>query len=283
MRPKKDAGQALLIIVLILAVGLTIGLSVVSRSITDVRISQEQEESARAFSAAEAGIEAILSGQEITSYGGFIVNVESKSLGGTDSDFPDSFIFPDQVKKGDTQTVWLVGHNEAGEPDPSVSPFSGDTLTIYWGNQGTDPNQEFTPALEATLIFQEGADFKTKKFTADPYSGRPDDNHFGAAEIGDYSLQDKKFCFRKVLSDVDLPDSGLYALRLKLLYNDPDTAHLLGLEANAALPKQGQCYESTASLSGTGGISSKVQQCNLYKTPPLLFDYVLFSESNLMK
>jgi len=275
MKTKKDAGQALLIIVLILAVGLTIGLSMVSRSITDVRISQEQEESARAFSAAEAGIEAILSGQEISSYGGFIVNVESKDLGGA-----DSFIFPDQVKKGEIQTVWLVGHNSDDEPDPTIEQFAGDTITIYWGNQDTDPNQEFTPALEATFIFQEGTDFKTKKFTADPYSGRPDDNHFGEAEIGEYSLQEKNFSFRKVLSSSDLP-TNLYALRLKLFYND--TTHLLGLEANAALPKQGQCYESTASLSGTGGISSKVQQCNLYKTPPLLFDYVLFSESNLMK
>ncbi|MBU3957074.1 hypothetical protein KKI19_02265 [Patescibacteria group bacterium] len=47
---KRDSsGQALLIILLVMAVALTIGLSVVSRSITDIRISQEQEQSARAF------------------------------------------------------------------------------------------------------------------------------------------------------------------------------------------------------------------------------------------
>ena len=53
---KSELGQALIIILLVMAVGLTMGLAVVSRSVTDIRISQQEEESARAFSAAEAGI-----------------------------------------------------------------------------------------------------------------------------------------------------------------------------------------------------------------------------------
>jgi hypothetical protein len=257
-----------------LAVGLTIGLSVVSRSVTDIRISQEQEESARAFSAAEAGIEAKLSGQDISSYGGFTVNVESKGLV-----MANSFLFPDPVKKGETQTVWLVGHNAAGDLDPSVH-FSGDSLTIYWGNEGTSDNEDETPALEATLIFQSGGDFKTRKFTADPYFGRPGDNHFGTAEKSGYTFQGQTLAFKTVLSDLPSDPDILYALRLKLLYNEGAT-HLLGVEASGGdLPEQGQCYESTASQTTTG-ISSKVKQCNLYKTPPLLFDYVIFSEENL--
>ncbi len=60
MKIKQNSGQTLLIIVLIAAVILTVGLAVASYSITDIKISQQEEESARAFSAAEAGIEEAL-------------------------------------------------------------------------------------------------------------------------------------------------------------------------------------------------------------------------------
>ena len=57
---RNQRGQALLIVVLVMAVALTIGLAVVSRSITDIKISRQEEESARVFSVAEAGIEEAL-------------------------------------------------------------------------------------------------------------------------------------------------------------------------------------------------------------------------------
>ena len=50
-------GQMLLVVVLTMIVALTVGLSVVSRTITNLRISRQSEESQRAFQAAEAGIE----------------------------------------------------------------------------------------------------------------------------------------------------------------------------------------------------------------------------------
>lgn len=56
----KESGQMLLIVVLTMIVALTVGLSVVSRTITNLRISKQSEESQRAFQAAEAGIEKTL-------------------------------------------------------------------------------------------------------------------------------------------------------------------------------------------------------------------------------
>jgi Tfp pilus assembly protein PilX len=53
-------GQALLIVLLGMAVVLTLVLSIVSRSVTDVSITKRDEESLRAFSAAEAGVEQAL-------------------------------------------------------------------------------------------------------------------------------------------------------------------------------------------------------------------------------
>ena len=71
MECRKDSfgeqGQVLLIIVLVMVVALTVGLSLASRSLIQVRTTGEQAESQKAFSAAEAGIEqALQTGQNIT-------------------------------------------------------------------------------------------------------------------------------------------------------------------------------------------------------------------------
>ena len=53
---KKQAGQILIIFLLILVVGLALVLSVASRSITDIRITTSTDESNRAYFAAEIKI-----------------------------------------------------------------------------------------------------------------------------------------------------------------------------------------------------------------------------------
>lgn len=60
MMVKYPHGQVLLITVLVLSIAVTIALSLIGRSVTDVSMSRNLEESARAFSAAEAGIEETL-------------------------------------------------------------------------------------------------------------------------------------------------------------------------------------------------------------------------------
>src|SRR5690348_4206428 len=53
-------GQAFLIVVLIMIIALTVGLSVASRTVTNLKMSSEEANSQKAFSAAEAGIEQTL-------------------------------------------------------------------------------------------------------------------------------------------------------------------------------------------------------------------------------
>ncbi len=54
---KLRKGQAALIVTLVVIVGLTVAVAVISRSVTDVGVSTQEEERARSFSAAEAGVE----------------------------------------------------------------------------------------------------------------------------------------------------------------------------------------------------------------------------------
>src|SRR3989344_5511027 len=58
----KESGQVILILLLIMTVALGIGLSLVQRSLGDISTSIKVEQSSRAFSAAEAGIESAIKG-----------------------------------------------------------------------------------------------------------------------------------------------------------------------------------------------------------------------------
>jgi len=55
------SGQILILVLLIVVVSLAVGLSVASRNLTNLRISTQTQESQRAFSAAEGGVEDVLS------------------------------------------------------------------------------------------------------------------------------------------------------------------------------------------------------------------------------
>lgn len=271
---KFESGQALLVVLLVMAVGLTISLAIVSRSLTDIKISQQEEESARAFSVAEAGLEeALKMGAGTTgTIGDVTYQVTEVAQGGE-----KEFVFPKRVARDDAQTIWLVGHNAESQPDPSISSYDETTIEIYWGNEGAEIN-DATPALEAILIYQDGGDYQVARFPFDPNGGRRATNQFGGASIGSYELAGTNFQFKQT---INFPSAdSYYALRLRLIYNDE--SQVLGVKGEANLPDQGNCYDSTATIETTG-ITRRVQQCRLYKAPSGIFDYVLFSGGDLTK
>ena len=278
--PKNNSGQSLLIILLVMAVILTIGLAVVSYSITDIKISQQEEESARAFSAAEAGIEESLrvgSATDIT-VGEITANVvEDIQGGGQDFNFGES-----KFPSGELANIWLIGHNEDGELDPSVNfPFNGQ-ITLCWG-ANTDMNDS-TPALELALVYRDAAnEYKVIRQGYDPVNGRTvgfnesfDKNGGNCADGlafgADIALSAGNFN----LTAVDVP----YLLRLKLLYNNESQP--IAVQSVSDLPEQGRCYESAAKIQASG-ITRKIRQCQFFQAPPEIFDYVLFSAGDLVK
>lgn len=267
---KSELGQALLIVLLVLTVGLTISLSIVSRSITDIRISQQEEESARAFSAAEAGIEQALIGEGSPySVGGIDVHV-TETAQGSGPDFNlGSF------DEGDTQTVWLIEHTDGGLGGASF-PATG-TITVCWGD-GSE-----SIAVEASLLYKDASgEFQVTRgaYDANPARG----NEFEPADhTAGGNCGDLQFAHDIDLgADLGIPADAIpYAMRLKLLYND--TPQPLAVHAEGGnLPSQGKCYVSTATAPESG-ITRKVQQCQFHEAPPGIFDYVLFSGQDLIK
>src|SRR6185369_13919907 len=102
---RNESGQALVLVLLSLAVVLTLVLFILSRSITDVAVSSRQEESVRAFSAAEAGIEkSLVIGTGSTSVIGD-ANYSSSVLSYAEG--TQDLVYPINLSSGDTSTTWF--------------------------------------------------------------------------------------------------------------------------------------------------------------------------------
>lgn len=267
-----QSGQVVLVVLLVMAVVLTVGLSIASRSVTDVKISQQSQEAARALWVAQAGLEkAVKANIQSDLPGSFdnnsvTYNVVRLGLGGG-----EDYLYPQKVSAGEPATVWLVGHNEnTREIDTSV--FFKGKLTIYWGNPGESATSETTPALEATLIYKNGGNYYQKRYVYDPNVSRRSENGFSDDFGGGQGLEFSSEVIN--LNSIQEP----YLLRIKMLYST--TPQALAVKADGSLPKQGNCYESSAKVVESG-VTRKLKQCQLWEVSPAIFDYVLFSGGNL--
>src|SRR3972149_10501389 len=102
----RERGQALLIVLLSMAVILTVVLSVISRSITDISLTTYSEDALRAFSAAEAGVErALIVGSDVSEAIGnasFTADVSGLAEGSS------SYDYPIEVYSGESIYIWFV-------------------------------------------------------------------------------------------------------------------------------------------------------------------------------
>lgn len=283
----KQSGQALLIILLVMSVVLTIGLSIASRSITDIAVSRQEEESSRAFSAAEAGIERFLLGGPATGTlpagGGY--KVSSGLVLGAGSEF----VYPVSLNSGEVATVWLVSHDDSGGQvcGSSYPCFKEDEVKICWGASGTADGSANAPALEVSILYTDGSGrAKIARGAYDPNSSRRTTNKFSPADPGGCSLGGTSFAFGKSIDidssefgvtlrkDENKLDPGPRFLRLRMLYNT-DRPHPIGISVDDdVLPRQGTKVESTGNV---GDITRKIELSNLYSDLPPIFEFGLFS------
>lgn len=269
MRKLPSNGQALLIILLIMAVALTIGLSVISRSITDVKISQQTEESARAFSAAEAGIEESL----VTGSGGIGSFTETgASYQVQTADFGDGatqLVFPQEVSIDEPQTLWLARHDPATGNVIETAYYTASNIDVCWGGNA---------ALEVSVYYKDGSTYKVARGAYDPDGGRRALNNFDPT---DGLCPTLSMSNRKSIGFTDPATKPLLFLRLRTFYNNAQVGVVTaGSGAGNVLPSQGTRYEST----GTAGAATrKVEVVRYWPVPPPIFDFVLSSGGGLTK
>lgn len=271
MNSSAKSGQVLLITLLVLAIATTIGLSLIARSTTDLTISREAEESARAFSAAEAGIEeSLLTGQstgvKTLSAGQVSYTATVTDIGGA----VGSYALPQRSVVGETDTVWLVNHLADGSLDETFY-YSSPTITVCWAPQPT------TPALIVTIPYITGGSYQVAKVALDPDAGsRSPANGFTAVGAsGNGCDQSDVYSYTITFATLGInPADTLLALRIRPVYSD---TQVYVQSPSLALPQQGKRIESIGTTNS--GLTRRIVVQQPYLAPSSIFDAVIVSQS----
>jgi type II secretory pathway pseudopilin PulG len=294
---KHEKGQALLIVLLSLAVVLTVVLFVLSRSVTDIAVSSRFEEAVRAFSAAEAGVEQAL----IAAAPSGLVQIGNASYNVSVSEAAEgekSFAYPLPLPVGDSIVIWFVAHDADGNLVCSAQKpcFTGDTVKLCWGNSGTEASSSITPALEASFVYAATpgsfSTLRVARVVLDPNAGRiASANSFETPDPGTCSLDSNSYQFQKTisLSSLGIPsgsysvEDGLQFVRLRILYNS-DVSHGVGIDVDfpndSALASQGK---NISSAGAAGGSNRHLNVFQSWGEIPSVFSFPAFSGGSLVK
>ena len=298
---KSVKGQALLIVLLIMAVSLTVVLSVATRSVTEVSVSSYEEDALRAFSAAEAGVEdALLKGSPATGLEApEIIDTESNVSYQRNIYTPQSstntYLYPRELYSGESATFWLVSQDTEGNFTCDGLPcFRGSKLDICWGN---DPSE--IPAVEVSMFYDNSnplnflkipndlSTIKVLRKAYDPINRNPP-NNFDAAFAGcPYNGINLSY----YSGDNVLPSSGLcpanntcvVAVSVRMLYNTlkpQQVALRVHPSGGGSLPGQGTVIESTGKA---GESTRKVNVFRSYPEIPSIFNSAIFSRKDIVK
>ncbi len=291
--PRREAGQAVLIILLSMAVVLTVVLSILGASTSDIKISTNETESLRAFSAAESGIEKALVAN--TAYSGSLGNVTINAslvdLGKGQS----VFYYPSDLVSGDSAVVWFVAHAADGTLicDASHPCFTGKTMRICWGKNGTPRNLATTPAVELSLYYLATpgnyTTAKLAKITYDGNSSRTSTNSYSQADAGICATGSNQYAFQKQfdISSLGVPaasygvENGLQFMQVKMLYNTNVPQPLaidVNFGGNTTFPAQGTKVDSTGTLNTA---TRKIEVSKSYNQVPPIFDSAIFSPGGI--
>ncbi len=259
------SGQTVLIIVLVMTIALTVGLSLINRTTTDIRVTSQFEDSARAFSAAEAGIEQSLATFQ-NAQGQYDNGLTYAS---TVSDLGTA-ITPYQLpltttRVGQVGTVFLVGHTATGFLDWDGTRYLGGQITLCWRQANSSDS---IPAMEVVYNARSAPNQYISVRTAFDSASRGN----GFNSVGTPAL-----CDGLVGTTINVDSNATAMLRIRPFYSD--AVVFVRTDGNP-LPPQGNTIESTGSIPG--GATRKITVIRQFKTPPPLFDYVLYSEGDIV-
>jgi hypothetical protein len=263
-------GQMLLIVVLVMVVILTVGLSAATRTITNIRVSTDEEDSERAFSAAEAGLEQAL-GRNIGVSGTLDntsnYNTTIAQLSGVEFLLNNNL----PILKDEAVDIWLSTY-----PSYTVPYYTGN-MTIYWGAASdacnTLESNNTMAALDIVVITGSTANPVATHYPVDPCPQRRNDNNFGNAVMGGGNVSGKNYAYRTTINVTN----GLIARIIPLYSATP--IGVKGCNSGGggcnALPSQGTVIQSTGTSENA---QRKIVNFQSYpKLPPEIFPFVLFA------
>ncbi len=262
-------GQTALVVLLLTVVVMSVGLSLSREVITDVEISRKQEESARAFSAAEAGVDEVFyqwqsSGSIPT---GLDINdgtaaMETVELGANQT----GFTFPAAVEDGDFAVIWLTSHDSvSGEIVETANYFDfGDQINVCWDEDA---------AAELILFYKDIAadDYHTKRWAYDPLSR----SGFTASGGGCRGLDNSASLNYADFEGAEIP----IFMVVKVFYEEVAVGAEIVAIDNSVFSSQGLSVTSVGQVdsSSTEVVSRRITAFQTWDIPPVVFMEPLFS------
>ncbi len=273
-------GQALVVVLLILAVASALGLSAVSRSVNEINLSTTQDDSSQALSAAESGIEAVLeknlSGSPLSAgstgtAGTARYTVASTSTVGNATTFEVSKL----LSSGESAVLFLKQTDSAGNFFNSSGNFIYPTnftfnYLVCWGKSGTTVAGA---ALEATTYWSNlaGNIFSRSAPAIYVSSGGPAIN--GSISTNSAGANCPGYLYQNT---VQFPGGVPLFTSFRMLRGSGPV--FVNATSGGIFPAQGPVYE----VEGQAGQTTRrVQVTDTYPAPLGILDNALFSGSGL--
>lgn len=266
-------GQVLLILILLSTVLLTVALSVSHVTTQETKIAKLEEDSKRAFAAAEAGIEAQLrkdvgattaiDNTLIPSLGGFVTGSASTATDTT------ATAFYTDIRKDDQFTFYLNNYNTFTKQ--FSNSYSGN-LTFYFLTCPTSTTCPSTqPVIELTFIGTNSTNIARKLIDpANVMQGASGTDTIPASQGApsyNISISGKTYFF-KYMTTATLPiNANVKLMFIRTLIPGATTGTVgVAVQGSSALPPQGQTVTSTATT--TTGVAKKITLFQSYPQIP---------------
>lgn len=283
---KARHGQVLILVLLVVVVALAIGLSIASRNITNLRTSTQTAQSQRSFSAAEGGVEDVLS--KLSAVGAVITSGTSNPTIGC------SFVVSGQAKcdvaVGDitanvnvtalpnyTSTIEL---GDVGQVQLSGATGSPSKIQVDWVKSSV-PSENSDPAsIELTVIRVVGGG----NIVQARYAISPTGTSHGVDQFGSWTNSNSGCSPSAGYSKCTQINfqSGAKTLRIKPFWNKTTVVVITLPSGTSALPVQ--VYDVTSSAQTDLGVTRKVQVTRgALPQLPAVFDYALYSDGDIFK
>jgi len=253
--PSSQSGQIGVVILLIMVVILTVGLSVATRTTEQTFLTTQTVESARVFNAAEAGAEAALS---------LDFDALTEQTTGTLTTIPDTTINYEVTPQNDFETKLFEGVPVA--LDVTGVP-AGEGLVIRWSRQDCAAD----PAAFLVVIYSQTGPTTSARYRALGNCARGD-NFEQAATLA--PAEPLRYEFTLAL------EAGDTAVRLHPLYNNTDIA--VSGTSGWTLPTQIYAIRSEA-RNDLGNETRVIQVNRTLPTAPAILDFAVFSGSSIVK
>ncbi len=270
---KRKPGQILILVLLIVVVALSVGLSVASRNITNLRSSTQTEQSQRAFSAAEGGVEDVLS-----DLSNIAADPDIASSSGVDLSVPVGEITANVNVRASNVFEAVIEEGTVGQVN--LEGYSGNVTVDWIDTSDSVENSSPRPSLEFTFVCENSTCFGTSgsggtysqhrlAFQAETISGQ---SGFSQCTLGASS----EFYCRATVSVSGSDDVKF--MRVRPFWKKAT------VRVGGASDFPVQTYDVVSTATTDLGITRKVQvsRTALPQLPSAL-DYVLFSESDIVK